>query len=624
MKITEEMLLADVALRKRLIESFSEGKNAQRKYEAFKAYECLKDKTVNYVLQLIRAQFDLETVYEMQYALSNISILRKVIDKLAKVYANGVKRTMPEKVKKKKPEPLSTEPPVDQAADPNAEPADPLNPGASKEADAAKAIAEEVTKISPDTQSVEKVAELLNVNAAMKKANRYFRTFKNCLVYVKPLETEADKYRIDVSVKAPFSYDVVEDPNDPTQAMAVILSDYVTKRETLYSVIDAALVGRSKNGTGVVRQMGKPEIGDAVPANYPSSLTRSFSSTTGNTPDAAADDNRQFIWWTKNFHFTTNVKGEIIDALSPPDKKNPIEELPFVAISGEQDECFWAEGGEDLVDAGIKINAMITNLRSIGVTQGYGQMYMIGPRLPKSIKVGPSHCVQMEITEGEQGKAEFGFASSNPPLADLRELVEMDVALMLSTNNLSTSGFSTKLGSGKDFASGIALMIDKSDSTEDITEQQQVFAQKEPQVFKLIYGWMNYYKSKGALDESMASIKLVKKPEELQTIFPVVKPIASEMDNLDAIEKRRDLGLNTDVELLMRDDPTLTEEEAQLKLEKIAAEKKVKSDVAQASMMEQNGNQGQEGNGFGQQNGGNARPGAKPAFAGQAPNPNKK
>jgi hypothetical protein len=47
----------------------------------------------------------------------------------------------------------------------------------------------------------------------------------------------------------------------------------------------------------------------------------------------------------------------------------------------------------------------------------------------------------------------------------------------------------------------------------------------------------------------------------------------SEGENLDNIQKRKDLGINTMVELLMIDKPNMTEAEAEKKLLKIIEEK---------------------------------------------------
>ncbi len=77
--VSEDRILLDQNFRKGLIEDWAKGPNQVRKDEAFKAYECLKDRTINYVLDLLLRQFDEATVVEMQYAMSNISIFRKVI-----------------------------------------------------------------------------------------------------------------------------------------------------------------------------------------------------------------------------------------------------------------------------------------------------------------------------------------------------------------------------------------------------------------------------------------------------------------------------------------------------------------------------------------------------------------
>ena len=514
MKILHEDQLLDQETRKKLIEGFNDAPNARRKDEAFKAYECLKDKTINYVLELLLKQFDIATVQEMQYAMSNISILRKVIDKLAKVYSNGVKRT-----------------------------------GVN----------------DSETASVEAAAEYLDMNAAMKKANRYFRTFKNALVYVRPMKN-GDFFDVKVEVLPPFKYDVVENPDNPEIPLSVILSDYAPTRKPLYALGDAAFAGRSSPAVRELHQMNAP-----VQQTPP-------STGIGGGGASASDDAREYIWWTASYHFTTNVKGEIIHA-EPNDPHsygpvNPVLALPFVNFAADQDGSFWAEGGSDLVDTGIKINVDITNVKHIGNQQGYGQMYMTGKNLPKSVKVGPTHCIQLEQSDKDEPAPTIGILTSSPPLADLKSIIEMQVALMLTTNNLSTSGFSLSLQGGRDFASGIALMIDKSESIEDIGEQAHVFIKREPLVWALVYRWLEVYSSARVLTEEADMLPIIREPMGVDISFPNPKPVSSESEQLDVLQKRKDLGLNTQVELLMRDDPSLTEETAQAKLEKIQAEKK--------------------------------------------------
>ena len=519
MQITNEQELLDPAVRKKLIESFGKGASARRKSEAFKAYECLKDHTDHYVIENLLNQFDIETVAEMQYGISNISILRKVIDKLAKVYAGGVKRT--------------------------------------------------IGKSDGETKKLEDAAKVLKVNDALRKTNRYYRVFKNTLLYVRPQKEEDEKMSIRLEVKAPFAYDVIEHPDDFARPLAVILSDYCPERKTRYYLGDAANAGREKN----VR-LAAPD------GDYGGGIVAQEYSGKGQVEGGGGqEDPREFVWWTKSFHFTTNSKGEFVAAKTDESGLNPIGELPFINFCGDQETGFWADGGADLVDAGIAINSMLTNAKCIAVSQGFGQLYMTGTDLPKQVKVGPQHCIQLKATK-EDLPPTIGYLNSNPPLADLKAQIEMEVALMLSTNNLSTSGFSTNLGSGEKFASGIAMWIDKSESIEDVNDQAQIFIEKEPMMWGLIGKWHEQLKSLQSLIPAQQLMKLppVKKLTEIQITFPQATPIQSEGEMLDNLKKRKELGISTEVELIIRDNPSMTEEQAQAKLDKIKAEKKANAE----------------------------------------------
>jgi hypothetical protein len=599
-RFTEKQIFEDAELRKALIKQWDA--DSSRKHEAFKAYECLKDKTDYYVLQLLLKQFDAATVGEMQYAISNISIFRKIVDKLARVYANGVKRTMPETEEEKKAREeklaqaeVDAKLPPPPAADPNARPPAPGDqpPEDNPPSPAAPAMPAPVAEKSPSelaTEQVEKLAELLDMNGAMKKANRFFRAFLNTVIYIRPMPVEDGKYTLKLEVKPPFAYDVVENDDNPAEPIAYVCSDYVPAREvpTIYAIGDAATVGR----TGVVRTLEAPSV----------ALVRTDQIAGGDS--AGEKDTREFVWWTKSYHFTTNVKGEIISqADGETAGANPILEMPFVTLNGEQDLCYWAEGGRDLIDTGVRINVDLTNYKHISICQGYGQMFMTGKNLPKQIKVGPNHCIQITQDEGEP-TPQVGFMNANPPLDQLKASIEMTVALMLSTNNLSVSGFKTSLGGGAEFASGVALAIDRSESTEDINEQALLFVKKEPEVLAKVALWHDVYKSKGLLSEELAAIQPPKDIGKVQTQFPPAKPIVSEKEELEVIQMRKDLGLNTDVELIMRDDPSLTEAEAREKLAKIKEENKAnQATVGIPTPGGPNGNPGQKGNGVNGQNG---------------------
>lgn len=530
--IRTEADLLNQEIRKALIEEMEGPGNQRRKAEMFKRYECLKDHTSVYVKQLLEARFSQQTVREMESSMTNISFARKVVDKLAKVYANGVKRTLPK----------------DQE---------------SFQAD------------------IETLARVIKLNRAMKKWNRYFKAFRNALAYVKPVPGKFEgKHTLEVSILAPYLYDVVPMPGNPQGMLAVVLSDYSPNRGILYDVSDAATAGRGRtrqaNGSVVnLSNPGADGLDDAIADGDDLRVSTGGALIVGGSKRAEEmrdPKNRRYVWWTESYHFVTDGTGAIVRDSADDDGKNPIEELPFVNLADDQDEQFWAEGGSDIADSAIKINAFLTNLIHVAIEQGYGQLVLTGPKggTPKSVRLGPNHAITMEHDkEDPQPTAEF--KSAGAPIDDLLQTAEMYIALMLSTNNLSTKGVSISLQGGQDFASGVAMILDKAESMEDVNEQADHFVEAEPEIWCLLAKWHKLFKTRDALDDALMEMELPEEPA-VQVQFPPPAPIVSEKEKLEILEKRLQLKLSTHLEALMRDDPSLTEETAKEKLKKILEE----------------------------------------------------
>ena len=508
-KFTEQDLL-DQDKRKALIKTLIRGpENMARKREAYRRHRCVKDHTDDYVIDLLLKQFEEPTVVEMQYAISNISLVRKVIDKLARVYSNGVKRTIGEEG-------------------------------------------------SYETKQLDDLVKALNFNARMKKGNRYFKLNRIVDFYVRPVPVDG-KFEIKVTPLAPYLYDVIPDPENEELPLAYVLSHYEAEHPREFA-LDAAVARRTAN-TGV-RVVNVVQDGTNAP--------------TKSDDNGTEEDKQEFIWWSKNYHFTTNAKGEIIsdkdDADDQSGVSNPLLELPFVNIAEDRDECFWPEGGKDLIDGGIRINAFIANVLHVAITQGYGQPYMTGSNLPKSFKLGPNHCIQIEQKEG-QPAPQIGFLSANPPIAELIRAAELYVALLLTTNNLSTKAVASSLSGQREFPSGIAMLIDQAESVEEVSDQRHAFADAEPLILDKVVKWCEIYRSKQLLIDKLAAITPPADFSEMKQEFNDPQTIVSEKEKLEALQLRKTLGLETQLGLIMRDNPGLSEGKAQEKLKQILEEK---------------------------------------------------
>lgn len=489
-----------VELRKSVIACIKSPENQERKNESYRRHMCMKDKTSVYVVEKLVSQFDESTVIEMAYSLSNISIGKKIIEKLARVYANGVQRVV---VKKDSAE-----------------------------------VDDEIT------EKVQELSKLLKINSRMKTSNKYLRAHHNTIIGTLPCpvaEGGEMKFKLKIQALEPHLYDVVPHEYDKESPMVVITSDY--KR---------VLPVKAVTDPGVHQQ---PATAAALTAPAP--------------VDELA--NERFVWWTKSLHFTTNGKGEILPNMDGEmATENPLQELPFDNLAMDQDGQFWSEGGDDVFDGAVKTNAMITNVDHIGVTQGYGQFWMRGKDVPAMVKLGPNKMLRLNHADKDDPQPEAGFLTSDPKLQALKEQIVMYVALLLTTNNLSVKAVSAELGGSQDFASGISLLIDKAESIEDVQDQQQIFLDAEPSIWKKIARWQEIMKDK--LDEAYREYVLP--PDvEVSLKFADARPIMSEKERLEVLKMRKELGINTMIELLMMDDPSLTEAQAEERLKKILEEK---------------------------------------------------
>lgn len=511
MRITSESEILKKEVRAQIIAEIEGPENKARKFEAYKRFQCYKDKTSSYVVDLLLRQFDTDTVEEMRYALSNVSIVKKVIDKLARVYSNGIDRS--------------------------------------------------ISGESNDEQNkkIKAIEKALDINTVMKKMNRFVKLQKNADLFVKPCPVQTEqglKYKIKLEALLPYLYDAVEDFYDREKAMCIILSDYTPPQSTLASM------DGTRSPVAVNAVVSKADGVDQKIADSPADQ-KDHDSKSGKT----------YVFWSKNYHFTCTSDGEIIADVNNPNNENPFKTMLHIPYALDQDGSFWAEGGGDLIDGAILINALISHTLHVGTLQGYGQFYMTGTNIPRSIKVGPTKAIIAEYEKDTQAEPKMGFLNANPQLDSLRNLIEMYVALLLTTNNLSTSGVSTQLQGGQSLASGVALIIDKAESLEDVQDQRSMFGDREVEVFQAINSIVTTYGKELLLPEFHDLDLKEGFEQDFTARFHDSQIIMSEKEKLENLQLRKDLGLETMITMLMKDDPTLDEQQAEEKLRKIIEQK---------------------------------------------------
>lgn len=513
-KIINDDEILNLSVRQKIIKEITDTENVARKEEAQKRQEIYKDNTKKWVIAALEKDgLKEETLERMANRTANISICKKIINKLARCYAGGVQR---------------------------------------------------VSTIESDQVKVDEIARVLSLNTKNKKADRFRELQKNVMVQSVPCkdlnaseDAGSDKFNIDYRVYSPWQYDVVEDYYDHEKPRIVILSDFSSPRlATQHTAVD------SNGPVGAHVQTGL--LGTSRPE--------------GDGRDQLIADNPfddqscEFIFWSKKYHLTTDKHGNIIKERSPDQLLNPIQKLPFSNISQDQDGKFWALGGDDLVDGSILINLEITDILFISYTQGYGQLVITGGQdIPDNIDGGPTQAIILRRKDSTDPESKVEYVTANPPLEMHMKAVEQYAALLLSTNGLSPTNVAGALDASQ-FPSGVALLIENAEATGNIEDKQQLMSEVESDAFETIKLWHNYLFDQGALTDEFAEIGKFADDTEIIVKFNQSKPVITEKEKLEILKARQELGIDTELDTIMGDNPNMDRKDAEKKLLEIKAE----------------------------------------------------
>lgn len=513
-KLIKDEEILDQEFRSRILQEIAGPENVERKNMMLRRHEIYRDRIKKWVMEALSKEgLSAKTLAQMENRAANISLCKKVVNKLARLYVGAVLRTVEDKASQ---------------------------------------------------QAIDGLSDLLNFDSKMKKADRYRQLFKNCLIRVMPEEdsietTDADKkFKLKMNILAPWQYDAIEDKNDKEKARVIILSDFVDRNRNQNVSLQNSDLSDGRTGQGIVPQFHQGDRVDQAIADNPEDA--------GQGPD-----DQIFIWWNKTFHFTTDSKGQIIEDLSPEENMNPIGKLPFCNATEDQDGEFWAQGGDDLVDGCILVNQQITDMNSIMYIQGWGQPFITGKDVTAQMKEGGPHtAITIDVEEGDPTPT-FEYVNASPPIDAWMKTIEQYVALLLSTNNLSPGNVSGKLDASV-FPSGIAALVEMSEANNSLQDSEKTFQACERETWAIIQAWMAFLSDKKALNSELELIGPFV-DADVGIKYTELKPAVTEGEKLDNLKKRKDLGLNRQIELIRMDDPDLSVEDAELKLKEINEEK---------------------------------------------------
>lgn len=513
MKLRSEDDLLKKEVRMAIIAEVTGNENLGRKNEMLRRHEIYRDKNRKWVIHALAQEgYKETTLAQMQNRAANISVCRRIINKLARTYVGGVERKC---------------------------------------------------EVASDQKTLDQLVKVLDFNTAQKKLDRFRQLFKNALIYFYPcksaMEVRPDDgmplWEIKAKAMAPWQYDAIEDMADPTRAMCYILTDFPEREQFITVNANYARGAQGYRDPGFSTSQGDGR--DQIIADNPADKGK---------------EKREFVFWSAKYHFTCDDKGEIIPLKSGENNLNPIQMMPFADVHEDQDGNYWAEGGDDVIEGSVLINKLLTDGNYIAFTQGWGQLVISAPEIPKKLQGGPDNAFIFE-TKPDTPEPKVYFATSNPNLMQWLESVRMHLAMLLTTNGLSPRSVSAKLDATT-ISSGIAMLIENSDVDEETKDTQSVFRAAEPVEWRIVTAWQTLYGERKLLIKDLAEVPPMKEPTKIALKFLQIAPPITEGEKLDAMKKRKEIGIATTKDLIKLDNPDLTDEQVDARMEELTEEKK--------------------------------------------------
>lgn len=357
--------------------------NTERKNECVKRLDYYKGDQLDHLDNVLREQFKHPEKLKLQKQFSNIT--RRIINEVSVVYKRAPQRRLMVKGK-----PVEGEP----------------------------------------TERFQKLYENACADVVLKKVNRYTNLLQTVGVQVCWRND-----RVELDILTPDILNVVQNPQDPTAASAVIIEQ---------AFADTVMLDSPGNPYGATKL---------------------------------------FIAWTPEQHQVFDQSGVQREDLANADGRNPYGIMPFVWFRAERpDGFFWNEGGADLIVAQEAVNVKLTYLNQLIKMQSFSIAVFTG-NPPEGVTVDPTNYVVLPLPDAaDKGQPDFKFVTPDPKIKEVLEALAEDVRRIADDWGLSMSNF-TLSGSP---SSGLSLKLQNVRLIERREDDLPLYNDYEKQLFNVM------------------------------------------------------------------------------------------------------------------------------------------
>lgn len=277
----------------------------------------------------------------------------------------------------------------------------------------------------------------------------------------------------------------------------------------------------------------------------------------------------RFHYWSDEQFLILDGEGSIvIDEMVPLDNEdglNTYGKIPFIYLAENDDGKLIPVADDDLISMQFVIATLLTDLTYASKYQAWSLYVLTGVDTSQKVEMNPS--AVLSLPEGADLKSIKADVDINQMLSQVETLVGM----LLTTKNLSVGDISGQIQANA-AASGVAKMIDRSETTEDRIDQEQYFINAERDLWDLLANHMiPVWNDERMLADEMRGV--FSSDFEIQVNFPDQKPHVSDKELIEIQIMKLDNGLTTKKRALQEIHKDKTSQEVEELLAEIEADR---------------------------------------------------
>lgn len=378
-----------------------------------------------------------------------------------------------------------------------------------------------------DTELYSDLLKQGKFNQVMKVFDQTYNRHWRAGLWVQPPKQLGGAFRFRPLM--PYEYDLVVDFTGNPVVVAIKMADYeTTQNESELSVIQRAQ-GTSKN----VKIYG---------------------------------------FWTKDYHaivkYTKTINaGELvsdIELMPVEGNEAMINELGVLPFSFKQmsydDEMPFVN---PLADQSITFNVLNSTFLTVAEVQGFSNLTIsgIGEIIDQDLPMSLFSAFKIRQPDNPDLPAtSVDYISPSPDLSGMKSAIDAYLIQVLKDHGIDT-GDAVNSDGGQKFSSGFDRLLSMANVQKIVEENQTTYSEVEQEVYDIIRAY------------SMALGLPVFGDENISIHYKKPKPMQSEMELLDIIQKKKDLGLIEDWEKFIILDPNMSPDAAKQKLLNIQEER---------------------------------------------------